>query len=283
MLEIPETKTIAEQAEASLIGKTVIKVISATTPHKFTWFSGDPKEYGELLVGKQIKSTFGHGMFVDLNLDSDTHITIGDGVNLRYYHPPEKRPDKYQLLIVIDDNSFLVFTVAMYGMICAYQGVLDNKYHTRSLGSISPLDDRFDKLFFENIFRSVKKDISIKALLATEQRIPGFGNGVLQDILFNSAINPKRKISSISDFEKEELFHNIKYNLQSMTDKGGRDTEKDLFGNAGGYKTILSKNTYKDPCPNCGGAITKEAYLGGSVYYCQICQPFKISTIFTQI
>ena len=62
-----------------------------------------------------------------------------------------------------------------------------------------------------------------------------------------------------------------------MTDKGGRDTEKDLFGNFGKYKTILSKNTYKNPCPNCGGTITKEAYLGGSVYYCQICQPLKNS------
>ena len=105
--------------------------------------------------------------------------------------------------------------------------------------------------------------------------IPGFGNGVLQDILFNSGINPKRKISTISDFEKEDLFHDFKFNLHSMPDKGGRDTEKDLFGKAGGYKTIFSKNTYKNPCPNCGGTITKEAYLGGSVYYCQTCQPLK--------
>jgi Formamidopyrimidine-DNA glycosylase len=275
MLEIPETKTIAEQAEASLIGKTIIKVMNATTPHKFTWFCGDPNEYEKLLIGKQIKNALGHGMFVDLNLDSDTHITIGDGTNLRYYRPQEKLPDKHQLLLVLDDNSFLVFTVAMYGMICAYQGALDNKYHMGSFKSISPLDDRFDKPFFENIFRCMKKDISIKALLATEQRIPGFGNGVLQDILFNSSINPKRKISTISDFEKDELFHNIKYILRNMTDKGGRDTEKDLFGNVGGYRTVLSKNTYKDPCPNCGGTITKEAYLGGSVYYCKMCQPLN--------
>ena len=182
MLEIPETRTIAEQVEGVLIGKTIVKVMNATSPHKFTWFCGDPKEYEKLLVGKQIKSALGHGMFVDLNLDANTYIAIGDGTNIRYYHPQEKRPDKHQLLIVLDDESFLVFTVAMYGAIYAYEGSFENKYYIGSFESISPLDDKFDKTFFENIFRSVKKDISIKALLATEQRIPGFGNGVLQDI-----------------------------------------------------------------------------------------------------
>ena len=57
-----------------------------------------------------------------------------------------------------------------------------------------------------------------------------------------------------------------------MTDKGGRDTERDLFGKRGGYKTKLSKNTLQNPCPNCGDTIKKEAYLGGAVYYCPTCQ-----------
>ena len=272
MLEIPETRTIAEQAREALTGQIIARVVNATSLHKFAWFNGDPAKYGKLLTGRQIESATGHGMFVDLNLDLDVHITIGDGTNIRYCHPKENKPVKHQLLLEFDDKSFLVFTVAMYGAIYAYKGVFDNKYYVGSLNSISPLDDRFDEAFFENIFRSVKKDISAKALLATEQRIPGLGNGVLQDILFNAGINPKRKISTISDFEKEELFHILKLTLRSMTDKGGRDTEKDLFGNFGGYKTILSKNTYKNPCPNCGNAIIKEAYLGGSIYYCPICQ-----------
>jgi len=57
-----------------------------------------------------------------------------------------------------------------------------------------------------------------------------------------------------------------------MTEKGGRDTEKDLFGQNGRYKTLLSKNTVNQPCPNCGNTIMKEAYLGGAVYYCPVCQ-----------
>lgn len=272
MLEIPESKNISRQIENELIGKTIVEVINATSPHSFTWYYRDPLKYNEILVGKEVESTKGHGSFVDIYCDHHTTISISDGVNIRYYSPLEPQPKKHQLLIIFDDRSFIAFTVSMYGSIQAYKGALENTYHQGSLNKISPLDDSFDESYLESIFESVTKNISIKALLATEQRIPGLGNGVLQDILFNSRIHPKRKILSISDFEKGELFHCIKTTLSDMTDKGGRDTEKDIYGKSGRYKSILSKNTYKHPCLNCGDTIIKEAYLGGSIYYCPNCQ-----------
>ncbi|MFV0419547.1 MAG: endonuclease VIII [Dysgonomonas sp.] len=272
MLEIPETRTISYQAESILAGKQIIEIVTATSPHKFAWYNGDPTLYKNILEGRKIEFVRGHGSFIDILCDNDTFISIGDGTNLKYYPSVEPHPSKHQLLIVFGDKSFLVFTVSMYGAIYVYKREMDNFYHRNSLNSISPLSDSFDKQYFDSIFESVKKDLSIKALLATEQRIPGLGNGVLQDILFKSNIHPKRKISKISDLEKSDLFHSLKVTLQSMTDKGGRDTEKDFYGNYGKYKTILSKNTYKKPCPNCDGEITKEAYLGGSIYYCANCQ-----------
>ena len=275
MLEIPESKIISLQANDILAGKRIIEVFHATNPHKFAWFKGDPAEYHQLLVGRQVLSAHGHGMFVDIYCDGDTVITIGDGTNIRYYPSLEACPPKYLLAVELDNGGCVVFTIAMYGGIWAYQGVFDNKYYQGSLHSISPLDDTFNENLFEDIFRNVTKDISMKALLATEQRIPGLGNGVLQDILFNAGIHPKRKKSTLSDFEKGELFHSLKTTLRRMTDNGGRDTEKDFLGQNGGYKTILSKNTINLPCPKCGGKIVKEAYLGGAIYYCPICQKIE--------
>jgi len=272
MLEIPESKVISLQANDILTGKRIIKVHQATSPHKFAWFNGDPAAYHPLLAGRQVLSARGHGMFVDICCDHDTSITIGDGTNMRYYASKEAIPPKYQLAVELDNGGCVVFTVAMYGGIWAYRGAFDNKYYQGSLASISPIDDAFSESFFENIFKNVTKDISMKALLATEQRIPGLGNGVLQDILFNGGIHPKRKKSTLTDFEKGELFYSLKTTLRRMTGDGGRDTEKDFLGKDGGYKTILSKNTLKNPCPNCGEKIVKEAYLGGAVYYCPVCQ-----------
>jgi formamidopyrimidine-DNA glycosylase len=272
MLEIPESKTIGLQADKTLKGRRITDVFKATNPHKFAWFMGDPAEYGKILIGRHVKSAYGHGMFVDIKCDENTFITIGEGANMRYFSHSEQPPDKYQLLIVLDDNSFISFNIAMYGGIWAYKGVFDNSYYQLSLNSTSPLDDAFDEIYFENIIKNTLKDISVKALLATEQRIPGVGNGVLQDILFNARIHPKRKKSTLTDTDKAELSQSIKVTLKAMTDLGGRDTEKDFFGNNGGYTTILSKNTVNQPCTRCGDLIRKEAYLGGAVYFCPSCQ-----------
>jgi formamidopyrimidine-DNA glycosylase len=57
-----------------------------------------------------------------------------------------------------------------------------------------------------------------------------------------------------------------------MTQKGGRNTEKSLYGGYGGYETKLSKNTLDKPCPICGSKIIKESYMGGSIYFCEGCQ-----------
>jgi formamidopyrimidine-DNA glycosylase len=252
MLEIPESKTVSSQAGNTLIGKRIAEVYTATSPHKYAFFYGDPEGYAALLAERQIISAKGHGMFVDIDCDENICITIGEGTNMRYYSSSEQHPKKHQLLIVFDDGSCVAYTVAMYGGIWVYRGFFDNQYHQGSINSISPLDDTFDELYFDDIFKSTTKDISLKALLATEQRIPGLGNGVLQDILFNAGIHPKRKKSTLSDLQKAELFYSLKVTLKKMTDGGGRDTEKDLFGNIGGYKTLLSKNTVKKPCPHCG-------------------------------
>lgn len=272
MLEIPESKTISLQASGVLTGRKITEVFNASSPHKFAFFKGNPADYGRLLKGRRIISARGHGMFVDIGLDGDVYITIGDGTNLRYFSPSEMPPEKYQLLIGFDDNSCIAFTVAMYGSILAYSGILENPYHQGSLKSLSPLDEAFDEAFFDRIISGVKRDLPAKALLATEQRIPGLGNGVLQDILFNARIHPKRKKSSLTDSAKTDLFKSLSLTLKKMTELGGRDTEKDLFGKNGGYRSILSKNTLNDPCPECGGSIKKEAYLGGAVYFCPSCQ-----------
>jgi len=192
MLEIPESKVMSQQIEEVLAGKRIVKVNNATSPHKFAWYNGDPAEYGKLLSGKQVLSSRGHGMFVDICCEDNTFVIAGDGTNIRYYPSLENCPAKFQLQIVFDDDSCIVFTVAMYGGIWACGEEFQNPYYQGSLHSLSPLDDSFDIAVFENIFRNVTKDLSMKALLATEQRFPGLGNGVLQDILFNANIHPKR-------------------------------------------------------------------------------------------
>ena len=274
MLEIPESSNLALQLNRVIIGKTIKTVIANQSPHKFAFYHGDPLNYNRLLSEQVIERSIGMGSMIEVSAGS-RRIVFSEGVNLRYYDNSKKIPLKHQLLIEFVDGSILVASVQMYGAILVFlEGESDNKYYHITREKPSPLNDNFDQLYF-NSLRSQDSDIlSVKAYLTTQQRIPGLGNGVLQDILLKANIHPKRKMESVTDEEYNNLFNSIKRTLAEMTGLGGRDTEKDLFGMAGGYKTLLSKNTVGKPCNICGTVIEKTSYLGGTIYWCPTCQPF---------
>ena len=135
------------------------------------------------------------------------------------------------------------------------------------------MSDAFSKEYFLGLINdeSAQKK-SAKAFLATEQTVPGLGNGVLQDILYHAHIHPKKKIAALTDKEKENLFYQVKETMNDIYRQGGRNTESDLFGENGKYTACLSKDTAGKVCPRCGETIVKENYLGGSIYYCRGCQ-----------
>lgn len=271
MIELPEALNLAKQLNDSIVGKTVARALPPTKEHRFCWFNGDPSDYESQLLGCRVEGAQGFGIYVEIAFSDDLRLCVNDGVNMRFIDEAAA-PKNYQLLIVFDDGTALVFTVAMYGGIVMHHGEYDNEYYLKSTGALSPFSDEFPS-YFEKMLETSKPTLSAKAFLGTEQRFPGIGNGVLQDILFNAHIHPKRKISTLSDDEIGSLLASVISTLSQMCERGGRDTEKDLFGKPGGYLTCMSKNTIDEGCPECGGKITKQAYLGGSVYYCAHCQP----------
>jgi formamidopyrimidine-DNA glycosylase len=272
MIELPEAVVLAKQIGKAVTGKRIKKVTTAKSPHKFAWYYGDPKEYHGLLIGKAIGTATSFGGLVEISV-SDATLLFGDGVNLRYYAAEEALPNKHQLWIEFEDGSSLVGSVQMYGGLWVFPvGSFDNKYYKISKEKISPLSGTFNGTYFGSLFSEKTNKLSLKAFLATEQRIPGLGNGVLQDILFNAKMHPKRKTNTLSNKDEKELLDSLKLTLTQMVDGGGRDTETDLHGRLGGYKTLLSRNTVNKPCLVCGTVIRKEAYMGGSIYFCPTCQ-----------
>ncbi len=195
-----------------------------------------------------------------------------EGVNIRYYEKEEELPKKHQLLIMFEDNTFLIATASMFAYMGCEPEFPDDKYFVKSFNGVSPLDDEFTYDYFLELFNECKDTMSTKAFIATEQRIVGVGNGTCQDILFNAKLHPKKKLGTYSEADKKSLYNSLKNTLQEMVNHGGRDTEKNLFGEDGGYKTKMSKNTLGEKCPGCSGTVEKANFLGGTIYYCESCQ-----------
>ena len=275
MLEFPECQALARQLRGTIQGKTIGQVVARHTPHGFAFYHGDPDGYNSLLAGKKIDGAQAFGGQLEISA-GDARLTFSDGVNARFVKPGEKRPAKHQLLVEFTDGSAIVCTVHMYGFMQAFLfHQYDNPYYLIAKDKPAPISDDFDRSYFEKLLDAAKQNLSAKAFLATEQRIPGLGNGVLQDILFKAGIHPKTKLSDLNGAQKDLLFTAVKKTSSEMAEKGGRDTEKDLFGHPGGYHTILSKFTLDKPCPVCGSELQRQAYLGGNIYFCPGCQKEK--------
>jgi formamidopyrimidine-DNA glycosylase len=273
MIELPEATALAAQVADALTGRIVTGVEANHSPHKLMGFFGDPDGYADLLVGQRI--TGARGVAGHLQIEAgDLRIVLSDGANPRLHAPGSELPARHQLSVDLDDGSTLRVTVAMYGGIQVFHdGENENPYYLVALAKPSPLTDAFDAAWFTGLLTADDAPgLSAKAVLATGQRIPGLGNGVLQDVLWNAGIHPRRKVRSLSAEERTGMFDAVTGTLRRMAADGGRDTERDLFGRPGGYRTVLSRTTLELPCPRCGGRVVKEPYLGGAVYVCSGCQ-----------
>ena len=272
MIEIPESMVIAGQLNQTVKGKRITEVHAAHTPHSFAWYEGDPADYSSKMEGKVIGESTGIGSMIEMEIE-DYHFVVGDGTSVKYLPNGKKLPGRYQTRITMEDGSSLICTVQMYGaMFLIKPQEYKNRYYLVAKEKPMPGTEEFTYEYFRTLREEVSGTLSIKAFLATEQRIPGLGNGVLQDILLEAGLHPKRKINTIREAYWKRVYEAVVSVPEQMTKLGGRDTEKNLFGEPGGYRTRLSKKTLGSSCPYCGNTIQKMTYLGGTVYYCPGCQ-----------
>lgn len=270
MLELPESYTYAQQMAQMLTGKTVEQVIVEQTPHRFAFFSEHKNEYEALLKGHTVTGAKNLGGILELDFDG-CFIYFSDGAYPKYYDG--EPPKKHQLLIGAQDGTGFTVSVQMYGMLHAYRvGECRHDYYISSATRLNPLSAGFTFDYFKSLYEPNGKKLSAKAFLATEQRIPGLGNGVLQDILFAARIDPRFNMRDATQGDMFDLYDATCSVMKQMCEKGGRSTEKDFLGNLGGYECILSKNALGAPCPRCGTPVNKAAYMGGAVYFCENCQ-----------
>jgi len=272
MLELPESYTIAKQINEHLQGKIISYVELLHTPHKFAWVNSEQGSVEEHLEGQTIEGASFYGGMLEITTE-DSMLLLSDGAYPKYYENKKKFPKNHQLALFFDDDTALFVSVQMYGFITACpKGECTHGYYISSSTKPNPLTEEFTYEYFKSLYPANGKKLSAKAFLATEQRIPGLGNGVLQDILWDAGIDPRYDMTNASEEDFKALHISVKKVLKQMCDAGGRDTEKTLFGEKGGYISQLSKNSLHQPCMRCGYEIHRAAYMGGNVYFCENCQ-----------
>mgnify|MGYP000212266211 FL=1 len=276
MLEYPEITTIAKEMRETLTGKTIEEASYEAVGKKFVFTKETPEEFQERLGGETVTDIESCSNHLYIMTDGGYCLQIGDTGGKILYHPDERTlPKKRDLLVVFSDGSALTVSVQMWGFMGACSAA-DAKEHQRRVLEEARLPVE-DAVSSEDLFHFMEgwEDavrVSAKKFIISRKYVTGLGNGYVQDILWQAGIHPRRKMAALSREELSRLLTAILSVAREAVAAGGRNVERDLYNNPGGYAPALGKATLGQPCPKCLTPIEKFSFEGGACYVCPNCQ-----------
>lgn len=275
MFEIPEIVTLTKQINQTLTGKVICQGSLGNSPHKFVWYNRSHQEFAHLTRAKTIGNAWCKGRWMFIPLEPGYVLVFGEFGGKLIFHPAGSPMEKkYHLWLEFEDGSFLTAFTQMWGAMELYKAGQEQERQYIKDMRIPPNEAGFTLEYFNHLIdeclRGEKR--SVKGLLTQDQLIPGLGNAIAQDIMFNAGLHPRRAISDLNAVQRQALYVAIRNTLEEAIDQGGRYDEYDLFGQPGKYIRLMDSKSVGKPCPVCQTTIEKMQYLGGACYYCPGCQ-----------
>ena len=276
MLEYPEVKTIARQAQEHIVGKTIQSAEFLSPERKFVFCANSVEDFHKRLEGRSIERMHSYGNHLFFITEGDMALNIGDTGGKLLYHTEDKTiPKKKDILITFTDGTTLTHSVAMWGFIGAQtpDEMAKSLKHMQD-EAIEPIRETSSLDHFLAFVADYEDAVrtSSKKFIISRKYFTGLGNGYVQDILWHAAIHPRRKMNTLTEDELGRFFESFLLVSEKATAAGGRTTERDLFNQPGGYEPILYRKTLGEPCTKCGAHIEKFSFEGGACYICPTCQ-----------
>ena len=275
MFELPEYTVLAKQINKTLVGKTIKKGNLGNSPHKFVWYNRKHEEFTKLTRGKVVGQARVQGRWLIVLLELGYNLVLGEcGGNILFHSAGSELPEKYHLWLEFEDGSSFTVTTQMWGAMELFEAGKEQERQYIKGMRITPVDKAFTYKYFSGLIDELLQGPkrSAKSLLTQDQLIPGLGNAIAQDILFQAHLLPRRALSELGPGQRRDLYDAIVDTVRVVIKKGGRNDETDLFGKPGGYVRLMDSAAAGKPCPECGTKIQKIQYLGGACYFCPKCQ-----------
>ncbi len=282
MPELPEVETIKLVLQRKIIGLTIkkIQILSAKS------FIGNPN----LAEGHKVLKIERFAKILGIELDSGQarmtlliHLKMTGQLiyedNSRFVggHPTEdmmgKMPNSHtRVIFSFSDGSHLYFNdQRRFGWVKVTQGVILNE--VKDLGP-EPLEKDFTwQILKNNLLKH--KSMPVKVALMDQSVVSGVGNIYSNEACFNAKIDPRTKVSNLSDLQFKSLYQGVQKALKEGIAHGG--STRAHFRDPEGHKGYFLDYAFvygldKHPCKVCGTEIKKVSLGGRGTYYCPQCQ-----------
>lgn len=286
MPEIPEMETYRVMLDKTVLGKSIADVVITrersinTDKNNFITAVKDKKIKVVQRRAKYLIFSLDNGIYLAAHMMLDGRLYYDDntsGKDTLYDNDNDNKenetnlPGRPNVILIFTDGSGLFFCELRLG----YLHLLNEESLKSELAplGIEPLSNDFSLANFINIFG--RRRGAIKPLLMNQEIVAGIGNAYSNEILFESRINPERKIGEINEDEMRKLWQSIPVILREGIKNGGYIEEPysawdTLSGGQNNHFTVYGRDG--QPCVVCGNTIQKYKLAGRWTYVCKNCQ-----------
>ncbi|MEO0089154.1 MAG: bifunctional DNA-formamidopyrimidine glycosylase/DNA-(apurinic or apyrimidinic site) lyase [candidate division WOR-3 bacterium] len=273
MPELPEVETIKKELKPLLINK---KFIGVKLENKKIIGYPQYREFLKEIINRKILDINRKGKYLTFKLSGNYNLTFHLRLSGRLiYNENLKEEIKYSRIKFLLNNGVLFFSEPrLLGRVYLYPKNQPPK-NLSSLNNLGrePLMPEFN---FQYLKEKVKnRYTNIKSLLLDQKIACGVGNIYSDEALFCAKIHPKRKGSSLKDYEIKRLVKCLKKIIKMAIKKMGTSISDYLRpnGKEGSFQKYLKVFRREgERCVRCNSKIRRIKINNRSSYFCPNCQ-----------
>jgi formamidopyrimidine-DNA glycosylase len=276
MPELPEVETVVRGLHKALVGRQIDHV----AVHRPRLRLPIPEDLGTRLCGRTITAVTRRAKYGAIHLDDGTALLFHLGMTGNWiFRPLETPPAKHDHIVITMAPEAIAFhDPRRFGLVVlGTSDTLLTHPLLRDLGP-EPFDPCITPLWLQR--RLSGKKIAIKPALLDQTLIVGVGNIYASEALFQARIHPDTPAGAVSAVACGRLIEAVQAVLHRAIAAGG-STLRDYVqtdGNLGYFQHEFAVYDRADqPCVVCGTPICHSIHAQRSTYYCQQCQPSRVT------
>ena len=228
-----------------------------------------PEELEEMVLGRAFASTRRHGKYLFVALEGEGRgflvLHFGMTGDLAYFKDMREEPEYTRVLFCFANGYHLAYiSLRKLGEVNLAEDV-EAFVDEKGLGP-----DALDPDLDLEAFRALVDDrrVMAKAFFLDQHAIAGVGNVYADQILFQTCVHPRTKLSNLGERTLEALYHTLKDVLREAIE---HQAHPDRFPES----FIVPRRHEGGQCPRCGAELERVKVSSRTSYYCPRCQQGK--------
>jgi formamidopyrimidine-DNA glycosylase len=274
--ELPEVEVVRRGLERHVVGRT-IEVVRVLHPRAVRRHAAGAADFADAVAGRSIVGARRRGKYLWLPVGEDALLAhLGMSGQLLVGDPARPLSSHVRAVFTFTDSGpDLRFTdQRTFGHLCFVPGGAELPPAIAHIAP-DPLEQAFDPGAFAASLR--RRRTGIKRALLDQSLVSGIGNIYADESLWRARLHWARPTETLSRPDIARLIAAVREVLTIALAAGGTSFDS-LYVNVNGESGYFDRSLAVygragRPCPRCGTAVRRDAFMNRSAYSCPRCQP----------